>query len=172
MQKVKINVSQLFEVLNEIKGAKFATIVTETEPKMKKTGNPFLNSNIIKKSEVNITLNFIYENSVNNQRKKEGNTEEFHAKPRQWGSRIPKTSFVIHKGSIYVEAKINAKPKEVRYFSNGKLMNEAQVELLKPFLPTSNSSSRQEVEKEVIVRDFKLENIVELKLNGNHYLIS
>ena len=86
---------------------------------------------------------------------------------RRWGQRIPKTTMVEHNGSFYLEAKI-VNVKETAYFNNGV---EIDAEELKPFLYVRKQSKTQGVEKPVVLRDFKMSSIRELKLNGNHYMV-
>ena len=153
-------------------GAFFATIVTETEPVLKKTGNPYF-GNIIKRSKANVTFNFKYENSVNNARVKEGNTEYFTPKPRKWGEKIPNTCFVLHNNTLYAEVKFNNSPSEVIYkLKTGEIID---IELLKPFITERNSNAEHQglsEEKEIILRDIKISNIKEIIMDKEHYMIS
>lgn len=179
----QITRGQFYAILSGIRGAKMCTIVTHTEPVMnkfdreeRKNPNPFLGA-ILKETRINVTLNFNYTNSVNNQRAKEGNEEEFVAEPRKWGERVAGTPFVTHtkKGQhnteVYVEAKANGAPQSVRYFAKDNNA-DIPVEHLKPFMPEKSSNAEhQGVEKEIIVRDFKFNSIVEMLIDGHHYAI-
>lgn len=168
-----ITVTQLTEKLTNLKGTTMATITTETVVKMSKKNNPYANTNITKKSRMNVTLGFNYTNSVINQRIKEGIEEEFVAHPRKWGNRIKGTPLVHHINAdgvekFYLEAKMNGKPQSVEYFSNGVVFD---VELIKEFLPKVSKSSVQGTEKEIIMRDFELANIKEVKMFGEIFEI-
>ena len=90
--------------LSEIRGATFATLICETDARLKKTGNPF--GQVQKVSRVNVCLGFQYEAAVNRQRTREGAEADFESAPRQWGSRIPGTFLVEHKGRTYLETKV------------------------------------------------------------------
>lgn len=160
---MKILVSQLVELLLASKGAKILTLETETQPKMRKTGNPFLGA--VKVAQVNCVVNFNYANSVNKQRVREDKEADFEAEPRKWGERIQGTPIVEHKGQYYLEAKIeNSKSK---FILNGQEIPEDQIQ---PYL-YSSKSSRQGVEKEVKLRDFKLDSVKGIKYQGKHYEI-
>ena len=164
----RITRNELILRLARIAGATFATLKTETEVKMNKTNNPYY-GRVTKTGEMNVTLNFIYANSVNNQRTKEGNDEVFVPHQRKWGVRIEKTPFVEHNGKMYLEAKCNAAAKNVQYFLDGILIDKAQIEA---FLPVVKSGAEhQGVEKEIIVRDFAMESIRGINFGGNQFQI-
>lgn len=157
-----------------VKGTRFATIVTETEPDMNKKGNPFYDDNKLdlrKTTTMNVTLGFNYTNSVNNQQLREGKEGDFKAHERKWGERIPGTTLVEHGDKMYLEVKCNAKPQEVTYKrpSSGLMIDPEDV---KPFLrKKADNKEHQGVEQEIIMRDIKLDNIREIKINGEHYEI-
>jgi hypothetical protein len=159
---MKILVEQLVEMLVKNKGAKIVTLYTETQPKMKKTNNPYLG--VIKKSRINGVVNFNYENSVNRQRVREDSTPDFKAEERKWGKRINGTPVVEHKGKYYLEVKVE-RTLDTKYELNNE---EVSYESLKPFF-YERSTGRQELEKEVILRDFSLDNLKALKYNGQMY---
>ena len=111
-----ITKNQLVDRLMNLRGAKFTTIVAETDPRMLKTGNPFVGATKI--SRVNGVVNWIYQNSVNNQRVREnqpldqqGEIEHFSPEPRKWGQRLKHETghvapLVEHKGKHYLELKV------------------------------------------------------------------
>ena len=163
-----ITTNQLFDILASIRGAKFATITTLTDVAMRKTNNPY--AGLVKKlSSMNVTLNFIYRNSVNAQRAKEGNQEEFVPHERKWGKKIQGTMFVEHKGEFYVEAKMNGAPQNVVYLLENEVIEK---EVISEFLPAKSSNKEhQGVEKEIVLRDFKMASIVGLKVDGQEYVV-
>jgi len=163
---ILVNELEFEHILEETKGAKPVTIVAKTFPKVRKTNNP--HPNIVKVSRVNGMVNFIYENAVNNQRKREGETPDFEAAPRQWGQRIEGTPLVKHNDKTYLEFKVE-RSLDYHYEDNGIMVPEDEVA---PFLPKRSESSRQNVEKEVILRDYAIENIVSVRMNGETLLVS
>lgn len=165
-----ISNAQLQAMLLAVKGARMATITMETEPAMRKTNNPYY-GNVTKRTTMNITMNFSYENSVNNQRTKEGSDNTFQASPRKWGERIPGTCFVTHKGFTYMEVKANGAPQSTEYFltDNGQPIAKADLELY--LQEKSSNAAHQGVEKEIILRDIKITNIREIKINGGHFIV-
>lgn len=152
-------------MLEGIKGATFATLVTSTEPELKKTGNPY--TDVRKVSRVNVCLGFQYENAVNRQREREGNDEEFVSAPRSWGRKIS-PMFVEHKGKLYLETKVE-KSLSTTYLSKGR---EISSDDIAPFLRSRSGSGRQETEKAIVVRDYSLESILSLTVGGQDYTVA
>lgn len=162
-----ITEGKLLELLSEIKGATFATIVASTDPKLLKTGNPF--KGVRKVSRVNVTLGFQYENAVNRQRTREEMEADFKAEKRAWGEKVS-PMFVEHKGKLYLETMINRSVEEAKYLdAEGK---EIDSESIKPFLPKRSESSRQETEKEILVRDYAIGSIVGITIKGKDFVIA
>lgn len=153
-------------MLASIKGASFATITTRTDARLRKTGNPF--GHVIKVSRVNVTLGFQYAGSVNRQRVREDSTPDFVAMPRQWGERSEASPLLIqHKGKLYLETKVERSISHVYMTEMGEILSDEQVE---PFLP-ARSASRQEVEKEILVRDYAIESITGISFQGEDYIV-
>lgn len=160
-----IQQDELRHLLAGIRGATFATLVTKTNARLRKTGNPF--GDVSKISRVNVTLGFQYEAAVNRQRVREGAEADFEAMPRQWGERIPGTVLVTHKGKCYLETKVE-RTFDTKYFTaEGK---ELSADDVRPFLPPKGES-RQECEKEIIVRDYALDSIWSLVMKGETYMV-
>lgn len=160
-----LTTTALVEVLATVKGATFATLITETDARLKKTGNPY--GQVRKVSRVNVCLGFQYEAAVNRQRTREGAEADFEAAPRQWGERKPGTMLVEHKGKLYLETKVERSLGCVYLDASGKELTAEQVA---PFLP-AKGASRQEVEKEILVRDYALESIRSLSFGGEQYVM-
>lgn len=168
-----ITVEQLKEMLKARKGATIVTIVAETEPDLRKTGNPYIGCKKI--SRVNGVINWIYENAVNRQREREGQPvnadgyiEHFESLPRKWGQRIHGTPFVEHKDNTYLELKVERSLGH-EYRHNGETLTDEQVA---PFLPKKKEGERQKVDKPVILRDYNLTNIVQISVGGEVYDIA
>ena len=153
----------------ETKGARFASITSTTNARVKKTSNDGTTTNpnfkdTVKTSKTLILINHNYTNSVNNQRNREGMTDTFVAHPRAWGSRIPGTSFVEHKGTLYLETKVE-KSLGYEYFvaSSGEHLDKDEVH---SFITPRKESGRQKVESPVIIRDYKVDNLDYITMNG------
>lgn len=164
------------------KGAFPATIVGLTKEhnlraKMDETPNPFWQAHkegrLKKRSLVNGMVNWIYGNSVNNQRVREGQpltedgaVEHFVPHPRMWGERVQGTPFVRHKGGIYLEVKVE-RSLGFQYELDGEPIDSAEV---LPFVAKKKESARQQVDKPVICRDYGLSgnllSIQEIRYDG------
>lgn len=161
-----ISKESLVSLLNGIKGATFATIVADTDAKLRKTGNPF--GEVRKLSRVNVCLGFQYEAAVNRQRTREGSEADFEVAPRQWGNRISGTFLVEHKDRIYLETKVEKSLNHQYFTADGRMLTDEQVA---PFLPARSASNRQETAKEIMVRDYALDSIRSLAFGGEVYLL-
>lgn len=172
---MKLTKSQLVETIKSIKGTTFATLETSTEPKMRKTGNPYFGRVRKISKGLNVQIGSVYEKAVNRQAEREGNESagEFKAEKLAYGSWLVPHKLIEHKGEIQIRVTCNPrmKPKSVSYEIDGV---EIPVEEIKPFMPESKKSARQEsfgVEREVVPRNFKLESITAITVNGTRYRI-
>jgi hypothetical protein len=168
----KITRQRLINMFAAMRGAKMCTIITNTEPRMRKTNNPYAGL-VTKRCRMNITVGFIYTNSVNKARGKEGNDQPFVASERKWGQKVPGTPFVMHNGAMYVEAKPNAGKPQVEYFhkvSGEVILKETLSQWLQE--PSSNAEHQGvSEENEVIVRTYSINNITDLIYGGKHYKV-
>lgn len=163
--------------------ATIATLTALTVPAMVKKDretkqpNPFI-GRVLKRSKVNgIVGGWNYASAVNRQRIREANPQtiaeveavpDFEAMPRSWGTRIPNSGLVQHGNKYYVELKVE-RSLETTYLIDGQPATDKQLEELKKFLPKKSESSRQEVEKQIILRDYALESISHVKINGTEF---
>jgi len=118
---------------------------------------------ITKTTRTQVVLNPNYTNSVNNQRGRETEVgeymEEFVAKPRQWGVRVPDSSFVEHKGAFYLEVQV-LRSLNTDYCIDGQPVSKETAESL---LHPNRGSGRQGTQKAVILRDYKVENLTRVR---------
>lgn len=159
---MKISKSDLISVLKSVKGSTFVNIETVTEPQLLGGKScPF--NGITKHSIINGCIGFKYENSVNNQRLREASINDFKSEPRKWGTKIPNTPLVEHQGTYYLEVKVE-KTEQPVYVLSGKIIDNKEII---PYIP--KISSRQDLVKEVILRDFKIDSISRIKINKTQY---
>ena len=177
MARITVTTRELRDLLAAVKGAQPATIVTETEPKMRKTGNPYV-GRITKISTANVFINFVYANAVNNQQLREGKEANFVPAPRTWGERIPGTPLIGHaKNGIYreyLECRFLDSGAAVRYVLDKGGRGERAIEKdeFGEFVPErASSAEHQGVEKEIIIRDYDLGTIVLCRMRGNEYTV-
>lgn len=167
MAQKNISQAAMTELLRSVKGAKFATITMETQQDMRKTNNPYY-GRVTKRSTVNVTLNAIYKNSVTKALKRQGfsnvTAQNVVVGERAWGERLGSSCFVMHKGHMYLSAKLNAKPQKVTYFLDGEVMSMEDKKAIGKFLPTPKPQA-------VPVASIRVENIKELKIDKQHFII-
>lgn len=161
--------SELHELLKHIPPNTQASVKISTEPKMRKTNNPYFN-NVKKITTMNVVLNFNYETAVNQQRELEGNPRHFKALPRIWGERIPSTCFVEYKGKTYLEMQVIGSTET--QFINKTTNEKIEDTVIGPFLiPPNSNMNHQGVRKEIVLRDVLLENVLEIYWDGEHHFV-
>jgi hypothetical protein len=113
-------------------------------------------------------IGFNYANSVNRQQGREGGEMDFEAQPRKWGTRLPHSPFVEHKGKLYLETKVQ-NVYGTQYLLDGKEVTKDEIrEWLRP---KPEEGARQGVENPVILRDFSLESIREIRVGGEIFTL-
>jgi len=177
---VKVDMMGLVRELMQVKSAIPASVLAVTEEKMNKKNNPFY-ERVTKKQKSNIFINFNYAQSVNKRLIKEHLAKidagedveeyvEFVPKPRVWGEKIPNTCLVLHKGEYFLEVGYltNNDPK-VEYMVDGIITEKSEIEEYLKEKPISKSQGLSK-ENEVIIRSFNINSILELTMNGKHYI--
>jgi hypothetical protein len=151
----------------------FVSFVSVTDPDMHKRKNPHPKAR--KVSIVVGVINFQYSRTVNTQRTREQRTADFKALRRKWGKRLKGCPLVKHakKGEseerLYLEVKLERR--SALYFepTTGKKIKESK---LAPFLKGPDSNPRQQLNREITLRDYRLTSIAELTMNGKQYRIA
>ena len=160
------------------RAAVILSFTCETVPAMRKRGNPYF-SRLIKRAHVNGVIGWWYAAAVNRQRDRERlatvppltdvtprpessrgalsplPTHHFRAMPRTWGNRIPGTPLVAYKQHLYLEVKVQVRPRAAYFLLNGTEVTPSNVA---PWL-LKRRPSRQQLQKEVILRDYRLDHI-------------
>jgi len=150
-----INQGELLVLLGSIKGAKFCTIVTETEPKQK-ANTPF--AGVLKKATTNVTLNANFGNSA----RRAGRTAPIQE--RKWGKKVGGSPLVVNKGTMYLHAKANAKSKKVSFHLGETELTQDDVKVLNTFITPKKAQL-------VPIVNYKIDNIKELKIDNTHLII-
>lgn len=177
-----ITTDKLTEMLLNYKGSTFVTLVTATEPKMNqkhretKAPNPFLGQRVLRMAERHCILGASYENVVNNQRGREGHPVEFKAESL-WngaGEHVEGSRNVVrHKGTgnLYL---VFYPHREGSVMQDTWTVNgiEIQPSELTPYLPPVSGSKRQETDREVLWRTVSLENVVQITIYGETYMVA
>jgi hypothetical protein len=145
-------------------------LVTETIPKMSKTGNPFYNQ-IVKKSKCNFLLCGDYSKRVNNNRVKEGKENDFVSQSPKGKVHLSPCVLTDEKTEtklyLMVERFDEIKPK-VQYFHNDTLIEK---EMFQQFLPKVYESNTQELDREVKPLTYLFESIVGFSFRGRKFSV-
>jgi len=160
---------ELIALLYGQHNATMASIVSDTEPSIKSPKTSGMGGGRIRKrSYAQIVLGGSYENAVNKAIVKEGiengkrEVEYFEPLPRKWGVRIDGTPLVEHKGKTYVEARV-LKVLKTEYFFDGNPVDKTDIDR---FLLPHKEGVRQGLDNPIIWRDYNVDSIVNLTLNG------
>lgn len=165
----QVTVSQIVDVVKSVKSSTMLSFTAETPADMNKTGNPYFGT--IKKNIVAGQVGFFYDNAVNNQLGREEKEMDFEAQKPVWAVGLPDTrNLVTNKAGskyyLYVKIQSAGTP---QFFFNGQ---EIPVETIKPYLkPHTKPHSQDDLSKEVCVRMYGLENIRQINMLGEEYVI-
>lgn len=167
------DMTNLRTLLKAVNGATFITINTSTTPKLKGGKKNIFNDGRTRKIMTganvmvfqNKTVNG-YDAMVKRRLEKEGKApESFNLSPRTWGTRLPNTPIVEHKGSYYLEV-IFLNAGEVHYEVDGVVTDAADI----VGLDLDREEGRQGgLNDKVIIRTFRVDSIKSITINKNTY---
>jgi len=171
-----VTVSEMIKIIREKTVGTSSITVDLDSPmdgkgKMRTTGNPFAGKGIVKRESLNGMIGYIYANAVNRIAGKEGK-EEREAKQHPWGDMDEKHLFRIHRGNgkHYLSMMVKSTNVEGFFAPDGSMVNEDEI---RRFIPEKKKSSTQDdLNGEVIARDYGMENIRAIRAFGEEYLIS
>lgn len=177
MKTQEISREQMIDILNAIKGCRAITIEFASAPKMlvkskiDKTPNPFKND-ITKVRRYNGMVNFEYENSVNNQREREGGEKNFKVGQASYGNHVGDNRIVVeHDDGIrkYIQFKLE-RVIEQHYekISDGSLVDN---QALADFFSDRPVNKGQGVDKSIKIQRILWTNITAFVHNKTRYEI-
>ncbi len=163
---VQVNQSEILEVLMNVNKPTFVHIVSETEPNMKKTGNPFLGTK--KVSRGTYFIGGTYEQMIEILMKKEGIQGTFKSEKCTIGEHVTKCIQFNEKLNRFYLQYFTFKTSKIKskFFFQG---NEIEKQLLESYLNQSSTSSRQPQQQKLDVKSFKIESIKFITLNKVKY---
>jgi len=162
----------VIELMEQVNGTTFISIDTVTEVKLtggKKNTMQGRVTKVMRGANVQVFQNKNsngYANMVNRRLQSEGSTETFELSPRAWGTRIPNSPIVEHKGEFYLEV-IFVRAGKTEYCVDGVVTPKEEIEGLPS--STVSDSSQCGLENKVVVRTFKISSIRKLKINKAEY---
>ena len=167
---VTITVSELKEMLlNWNYGAQPASIQYVTTPSNITPEGKAKFGKVTRIATVNVFIGYKYENSVNNQRKRENELSDFMAQ-KLWkgaGKRLS-TALATHEKNekFYLSYK---KQKTLRSYHFDSVLNFIPNSILQPFYKKSDAGKYQGIAKPVFHREIFLSNIKKLKFRKTTY---
>ena len=171
--------NSIFDFVDNIhKGTFGMVLVASTEPKMRKTNNPFYGRVRKVSKVVNSALGYSYETYVNARLERKSLAGDFKAMPLPWGQWVNgyENEVIENKGKLYIRVTILpntiAKP---TYYVDGRLATEDEMAVIRTFLQEPSFSDRQadkgltDLEEQVMVRAYALDNIISISQGENIY---
>lgn len=151
-------------------------VITITEPKMNKTGNPFY-GRVRKITEyVNVAIGRNYYNAMAARLERSGLDVDVDAIPQEkprgkhhWGEGEIFLQSDKDDSVFYLRLTMNGNTKKnVTYLLDGKVATEEQIAEFKPWLPKVSTSAKQSAlglsdKEQVIVNDVLLCNVIEVR---------
>lgn len=157
-------------------GSKPISITSVTIPKQSKK-NPYYP--IYKVSQLNGFLNFDYPRSVNARRELEGKEPDFIPQPRKWGKIYiddegkSYPGLIVNNGLYYVQIKVQHTRDPIYIATAATGLQVLDPESAKDLItPSADPGESQGLDVGVIVRDYKVENIVGVSLANKEYRVS
>jgi hypothetical protein len=146
------------------------TIKTLTEEKLNKKGNSLKDNKVTKLSETTLILNENYQEAVNEQLTKENKEANFESST-SWHKPLYEANGYLScnkkdETKIYIKGIVEGDTKFINYFVDGELATEEQLKTIKEFKPKTTYSNNQGTEKQIQVRLYDLNSIVEVALNS------
>ena len=163
--------TELDQRLLRINDCQFVGITALTTPDMTKKGNPLFGQ-VVKIARVGGPINWVYSSSVNRQRIRENKAAHFKAYRRTWGHRVAHTPLVFHVNDLgeqhlYLELKLESRTQGFFHRETGERIEWAD---LRRWLKNKRPS-RQDLDKEVVLRDYRTDHISEVRIGGDEWRV-
>ncbi len=156
-----------------IKGSQFVSIIANTEPRMRKTNNPYI-GRVRKIARVNGIVNFHYDEGVLRRLEKEGKSAEDFRKGESWHEPVVTengslTPFCRHKtsGELYLRLMLNNLTSEYIDVVNNHTVDEKDIA---PFL-VKNGYDNQGLDQPLRFLTYKMDSIKVVSANGKTFLM-
>jgi len=167
---VLITRPQMKTLFMEVTKPEMINLVTETFPKMNKTGNPYYGE-IVKKSKGNFLLCTDYSKRVNVNRDKEDKDKDFVPQSPKGKKHLSPCVLTDEKTEsklyLMVERFDEIKPKVV-YFHND---NPIEFEMFRNFLPPISDNKSQGLDREVKPLTYLFDSIVSFSFRGRKFSV-
>lgn len=169
-QIISVTQEELLLVLMSVEKPTFTNIVMCTVPKMNKGNNPYF-GRLVKKSKGNFFIGGDYERMVIEGMIKEGLEDEFKSEKCTVGEHLTKC--------IQYNEKLNRHYLQYYTYPSSNIKStyevdgvEVEKDIIRPYLTSSSSTSRQPQEKKVNVKSLMLSSIKQISLGGKIYQVT
>lgn len=168
-QPMTIPSDDLRKLLTNVKKPTFVNMVTKTLVKMNKTDNIYYNK-ILKTTNGNYFIGGTYEDMVNERMKKEGIQPTFVSESNSVGEHTSQCVLFNEKTNLYYLQYFvfSNSIHEVNYDYNGNWIDR---NVFRSFEVKRSGTSRQPQNNKHSVLSVKINNIKEMSLNGQRYII-
>lgn len=165
--KVRVSTEELIRVFLNVSKQTFVHLVTETEPRMNKRGNPFF-GRIKKHTSGNFLICSDYSVRVYNGETREIKEHTFEVEQNKVGKHLsPCVLFNNGKDKHYLMyERFNETPSQVEFTCDG---DPIQKSLFEDYLVKSSNYEKQGLDRPVMVQSVSFDNIKECTLNGVKY---
>lgn len=158
------------QVFGSLAGGTFVGIDTLTEVKLRGGQKNPMQGRVTKRMTGAQIMVFTNQNTnayaemVRRRLAEEGmDPDSFQLGERAWGTRVPGTPFVEHKGRYYLET-IFQRAGRVEYLLDGEPIERDQIQGLEE--RSENPESQAGLERKVVIRTFALDSIIGLRARG------
>ncbi len=176
----QINIQQLAAILTNHKGCTAVSIITCTQPKMRKTNNSFY-GRVTRLASRSGMVGVSYENAVNNQRGRE-DIEEYFSADKLWNGlgRHISSALCEHTGTneqylVFYPTRTTGDGAPISnpdvWQLDGKDCDAETLSAIMSFVSEPSTPIKQGTDKMISWRTFKLTSIVQLKYMGEIYVI-
>jgi hypothetical protein len=175
-----ISKQDLSNILSVHKGATAVSIITLTEPKMRKTNNEYY-GRVTRLAERSGMIGGNYENSVNKQREREDIETHFIAEQLWQGKGVHVSSALCYHSVsmeqylVFYPTRTTPEGHPVANRDSWRLdnveMDDDTLSQVMSFVSEPSDSPKQGTEKQIPWRTIKLRNIIQLKMMGELYII-
>lgn len=170
---IQVKVSDLESIIESIKSSSFISVVTKTDPRMKKTDNPYF-GNVEKITKYSSIVNFNYEKGINRRRTKEMTPTSFNAKEgfftirtRSDGTMTPICVNKTDPTKKYLRMQVLKSSSCYKDKNTGQEINK---KVLEPWL-YQNNYNHQGLDNPLVIVTPGIENIISMKANGKFYTV-
>lgn len=160
----KIKTADLIQLVDGLKELTYVTVAYRGPANLKRTGCPY-DSQTTKQTVITGAILYDYQKSVRDRQEAEDKKVDFVAKPRAWGERHG--NWVTHKGNHYLPIRVEHLSEKTFFSSTGAVIPN---DLVQPFLrEPSEAKSQGDLVEKVVIRDYNLEHIFQITINGDVY---